>query len=130
MALPEVYRWDSGQHYYQRTVRDKAAVAAVEEFLRAHGINPLAFVVGNELVVHEHDDGSLWLHTWRVVGNVPVTEAQTCPHCPACIEQEPVEVPLAAPVPMLPGAWVSDREHVPTIDIPAEAGVWWQPRSG
>lgn len=100
------YLWDSGRHYDDMK-DDKAAVAVCGKFLRAHGIEPAAWLIGNELVVRIRCDGSRWLSTWRAVGNESLTTL--CENCPSCVKQERMDVPLAAPVPMLPGAWLARK---------------------
>lgn len=106
----------TGEVVYQLDVRDHRDYEpeqqkAISGFLTAHGIDPLAFMLGNTIYVRQRNDGSLWLDTWRAVGNNANT-APLCPHCPACIKQERVEVPLAAPVPRIESAYVNHERLV------------------
>lgn len=102
----EVFSWDSGRHYSGLSAED---VTAAQEFLRAHDIEPLSFIIGNPLVVRARCDGGLWLDTWRATATGP-DGYLLCEHCPHCIRQERVTVPLVAPVPaaFVPGAYVKD----------------------
>ncbi|MER7169151.1 hypothetical protein ABT336_24205 [Micromonospora sp. NPDC000207] len=99
-----VYAWDSGRNYPRR---GSVAEDALLGFIAAHGIAPKTVVIGNEVSVRVRCDGSLWLHVWRAVSE----EFPLCPHCPSCLKQEPLVVPLVAQVPpaMLAGAFVDDR---------------------
>lgn len=101
-----VFSWDSGRHY---AALDADAEAAGKEFLRAHGIEPLTFMIGNVLTVQARCDGSLWLDTWRAIAR-DEEGSLLCEYCPACVRQERVTVPLIAPVPtaLVDGAYVDD----------------------
>ncbi len=61
----------------------------LSEFLRRHGLDPMLAMVGNTIQLREHADGSMWLHTWQALPGHPL-----CEHCPACVKQERVAVPL------------------------------------
>lgn len=107
-----VYQWDY-------TVRSGQALTEQErklvtDFLRAHGISEMVFFEGSSLYVRAHEDGSLWLHTWRGIGN-DIRSVDNCPYCPQCIKQEPVVVPLVAPVPMVGDAYLSPTTEVPSV---------------
>lgn len=97
---PPVYQLDTGQPerkaLLQSLWRDRFLA-----FLYAHGIRKAHFIMGNKIVVRLHEDDTLWLHTWQAVEGRP-----RCENCPACIQQEQVVVPLAAPVPNVPGCYV------------------------
>lgn len=106
-----VYQWDFRPNAYRDASAEEQRLLA--DFLRAHDIEPMAFVEGNSLCVVVRADGSQWLSTWRAVGN-NIMEAPVCPHCPTCVKQERVEVPLTAAPPIVRGAFVSNSAVVPT----------------
>lgn len=96
--------------------RDNDTQAALIDFLGAHGINAAGFPIGNRLTVHRRDDGTLWLHTWRAVGN-DLRTAPVCESCPSCIAQEQVVVPLAAVPPLLPSAFFSPEFRADLVAV-------------
>lgn len=95
---PVVYQLDT----HDRHNRDEQQQEQVTNFLRAHGIDPLRFMVGTSLYVRRHEDGTLWLHTWQALEGHPL-----CPHCEGCIKSEPVVVPLVEQPPLMDEAFVS-----------------------
>ncbi|MEU5934445.1 hypothetical protein [Micromonospora sp. NPDC047187] len=107
-AMTLVYQWDSGR-YFELPAEQRQAVDA---FVRAHGIHPNTVLVGNALRVRQESDGRARLHTWRAVRD-DNGRAQVCPHCPACLKQEEIEVDLAVPVLDLPGAYLLPESGVP-----------------
>lgn len=90
-----LYQLDADQAVYD----DDAKRAAVREFLTAHGVDPDRFVVGNPICVRRFDDGELWVDTWQAVAMSEDGGTLLCEHCPHCVRQERVKVPLAAAVP-------------------------------
>ena len=83
--------------------KDPEQQAQIMRFLRAHGIDPELVLVGNgnALDVIQTADYRLWLRAWRATDKSMVD----CPHCPGCIKQEQVIVPLVAAPPIdLPDA--------------------------
>lgn len=109
--VPVVYQWTYMDD--AELVPDHPEHQLVSWFLASHGITPAAWVAGNQLEVRVRCDGTLWLHTWRVVGNEAV-RAVRCPYCPSCLQQEEVVVPLVAPVPLVGNAYLAPEVSVPT----------------
>ncbi|MGK5677510.1 hypothetical protein [Actinoplanes sp. URMC 104] len=92
----------SGPGYFDLS---KAEQTLIGDFLELHGITPTTrFINGNTLEVRVRCDGTLMLHTWRAV--VDTGDLVMCESCPGCVKQERVIVPLAAPVPDVPGAYI------------------------
>lgn len=73
---------------------------AVEDFLRAHDIDPTEVPVGsgNEIVVTRLDQsGEEWLSVW--VNDGEDGRPVRCPHCPGCVKSKRVSRPLKTPPP-------------------------------
>lgn len=111
-AHPVVYQCDINR----KVDDDPVSHAAVKGFLEAHGINPSAIVHGNQLKVRRRPDGTFYVDVWRAVGNVDGLSAPYCPHCPGCIRQERVAVPLVAPVPVFGGVFLT-RSGPPPSEV-------------
>ncbi|TDB98257.1 hypothetical protein E1091_07865 [Micromonospora fluostatini] len=109
-----VYSWDSGGYF----TLESHQRAAVDAFVRAHDVEPALVPVGNVLRV-EADDAGFWLCVWRATED-PGEAYDPCPYCPECIRQELVRVPLVAPAPELPGAYI-DRDSGLPVGTPAES---------
>lgn len=107
-----VYQLDTSDD----TWRDDLARTMVNDFVTAHGIDPKLFMIGTSLLVYRRADGTFWLHTWQALPDHPL-----CETCPSCIRQEPVVVPLAAPVPAVAGACFSDLQGAnPAVAEPVD----------
>lgn len=107
-----VYQWYSGGYFSMTPAQREAA----DDFVRAHDIDPRTVTIDNSLVVEVDDDGDFWLRTWRAVTAGPKVEFRMCPHCPGCVEQEQVRVPLVMPVPELPGAFLDRDSGLPVAE--------------
>ena len=111
-----VFQLDT-RDFLQRPDAEREAVIA---FLAAHGIPSQRFLVGCggvSIYVRIGPDGAPWLDTWRVVaGNDGATIR--CEHCPGCVRQERVEMPLAVALPQVADAFYS-RDLV-SFDLPPE----------
>lgn len=85
----------------------------LEEFLRACGIEPTHVLIegGNEITVRILTDGSFLLSTW-VSEHDETGRVLLCPHCPACVKQRKVEVPMTTSLPMVPGAYIPETVTV------------------
>lgn len=87
-------------------------------FLERHGIGLAgpSFINGNPLRVLKQPDGTFWVDAWRAVGD-DGREAPLCPHCPACVQQERIWVPLNGQVPLMPGAYVREDTGLPVVSV-------------
>lgn len=111
-----VWQWDFRRDRYD--VMSEPEQQLMTDFLKAHGIDPMAFLEGNSLRVVARGNGTLWLDTWRAVGNDART-APACPHCPGCVKRERVVTQLAGPVPLVGGGgYLSKTAEVPTVRAP------------
>jgi hypothetical protein len=94
--------------------RDEIARPMLTAFLKAHGIDPKLFLIGNSISVYRHEDGSFWLETWKAFDGYPL-----CETCPSCVRQEKVVAVLAAPVPAVIGSMVfPDSGDLPVVQAP------------
>lgn len=78
---------------------DEAKRTAVNEFLEAHGIDPLRFIIGSPVSVRRYDDGELWVDTWQAIAASEDGGTLPCEYCPHCVRQERVKVRLVGVVP-------------------------------
>ena len=92
----EALEWDSALHHDSLS---QANVARFGRFLEANGLDPQAFMLGNEVTVRVRSDGSLWLDTWVAVRSDGDDPYPLCENCPHCVKQKRVVVPLVAQVP-------------------------------
>ncbi len=81
------------------TFRDEYAKAMVTAFLKAHGVDPKRFPVGNSIRVMRRESGGFQVRLWQTTSD----KAPLCPSCELCLELEQVSVPLAAGVPLVAG---------------------------
>lgn len=96
--------------FFERPEHEREELKA---FLAAHGIPSNRFMVGdNRIYVRIGSDGGLWLDTWRAVEDAD-GEKILCEHCPACVRQERVKVPLAMAVPLVVDAYYAREVVVP-----------------
>lgn len=110
-AHPVVYQCDVRQEFAD----DPASRAAISTFLEAHGVNPLALMIGVQLKVRRRPDGTFYLDLWRAVGNVDAMHAPYSTQCFSCIRQERIGVTLVAPVPMFADAFITYDDPPPSI---------------
>lgn len=102
VAKPVVYQLDTAD-VTNHVLRLPEWQEPFLEFLYAHGIRVGHFIMGNSILVRQHEDDTLWVHTWQAVEGRPM-----CEHCPGCMKQERVVVPLAAPVLNVRGCYLKD----------------------
>jgi hypothetical protein len=113
IARPTVYQLDTGRPE-RDVLRSPEWQQQFLNFLYAHGIRKMHFIMGTSISVRQHEDDTLWVHTWQAVEGRPM-----CENCGnrGCIKQEEVVVPLAAPVLNVPGCfikkgWLERLTHV------------------
>jgi hypothetical protein len=119
-AHPVVYQCDVRQEF----VDDPTSRAAISTFLEAHGVNPLALMIGVSLHVRRKPDGTFYLDLWRAVENVDAMQAPLSTQCFRCIKQERVAVPLAVPVPVFADVFITYDDPPPST----VTGPIWPPR--
>jgi hypothetical protein len=103
--------------FFERPEQEREAIKA---FLAAHGIPPNRFMIGDtSIVVRIGPDGGLWLDTWRAIED-DNGKVVLCEHCPACVRQERVEVPLATALPQVPDAFYS--RDLTSLNVPSGEG--------
>lgn len=84
---------------------DEWSREVVTAFLRAHGLDPNRFMIGNPVYVVRQPDDTYIVRTWQAVEGLPLCEA-----CPSCVAQERVDVPLVHMPPVVgpPHSYLSD----------------------
>jgi hypothetical protein len=101
-TMPDQVIWQLDCH------RFRSAEAAPEEvlaFVRAHDLDPNEVPGDVQLIVRQQDDG-LWLHA-RTRAVDADGKHMPCPYCSACVQTEPVVVPLRVVPPDVPEAFVA-----------------------
>ncbi len=92
-------------HTTEEMHRAESSRVKLSDFLQRQGLDPNLAIVGNSIQVREHADGSMWLHTWQAFPGWPL-----CEHCPTCVKQERVAVPLNQDVALPEGVAVAESE--------------------
>lgn len=93
----------------------------LSDFLDRHEVGvpgQPVFADGGLIDVYRQGNGSYDVYIWRAVGGDGET-APACPHCPACVMQERIRIPLRGRVPYLTGCCVRDT-YVP-IEWPVQS---------
>ena len=96
--------FDSPRHFTRWGETERADV---EEFLRAHDIEPRDVQIGggNEMAVWLLPSGVMELSVW--VADLDNGAMVRCPTCPACVRQKLVTREVTMPLPMTSTSWVA-----------------------